>query len=121
MSKITDDIRAGLKGIRGAGDVIRGKAMEAADNLFDPKTHETETNASKARNRALADQGVQDIKDADRVITGKQKTDADAESTTSGTNAAPGPVVAIEDVPRTDVGSSTVPEAKPATAPAVVE
>ena len=57
--KIAKDIKSTLHGIRGAGDAIRGTAMEAVDAAANSKEGE-------ARNRAIAEKGAVDVKSADQ-------------------------------------------------------
>jgi hypothetical protein len=57
--KFTDDVKSAFRGIRGAGDAIRGTAMEAVDTAADSKEGE-------ARNHALAQKGVNDMEGADQ-------------------------------------------------------
>lgn len=68
MSKLVQDVKSGLKGIKGAGDAVRGGAMEATDELFDRGGNHPQTAASQAKNRALAEKGTQEAKLADRDI-----------------------------------------------------
>ncbi|KAG8158799.1 hypothetical protein KVR01_011242 [Diaporthe batatas] len=68
MSKIAKDVRAGLKGIRGAGDAIRGDAMEAADELLDQSPDHPRAQASEARNQAIKEKGKAQLESADGAI-----------------------------------------------------
>lgn len=68
MSKVVEDIKSGLKGIKGAGDAIRGSTMEATDELFDQGANHPQSAASQTKNRALAEKGAQDAKLADSDI-----------------------------------------------------
>lgn len=68
MSKAVQDIKSGLKGIRGAGEAIRGGAMETTDQLFDQDTNHPQTQASEAKNRAIKEKGISDATTADRDI-----------------------------------------------------
>lgn len=68
MSKIVEDVRSGLKGIKGAGDAIRGTTMEATDQLFDQGSNHPQTAASQEKNRTLAEKGMQEARLADRNI-----------------------------------------------------
>ncbi|KAI0839365.1 hypothetical protein F5Y06DRAFT_295391 [Hypoxylon sp. FL0890] len=72
MSKIVDDVKTGLKGIRGAGDAIRGEVLEAADQAFDNNHNHPETQASQAKNRAIAEKGKQDVKDIDEMFARRE-------------------------------------------------
>lgn len=66
MSHIVDDVKSGLKGIRGAGDVVRGSLMEATDNTFEP---EGTVVPQQNKNAAVKEKGKQDIKGADEMIS----------------------------------------------------
>jgi hypothetical protein len=68
MSKIVDDVKSGLKGIRGAGDALRGGLMEATDDAFDNNNKHPITQANQAKNRAIAEKGKQDIRGADEMV-----------------------------------------------------
>lgn len=68
MVKAVEDIKSGLKGIKGAGDAIRGGAMEATDELFDQGSSHPQSAAAQTKNRALAEKGTQQAKMADRDI-----------------------------------------------------
>lgn len=68
MSKLVDDVKSGLKGIRGAGDAVRGGVLEATDQAFEKNPHEPETIAHEQKNRAIAEKGKQDIRGADEMI-----------------------------------------------------
>lgn len=56
--EIVDDIKSGLHGIHGAGEVIRGGAMEALDGVF----HKYD---GEARNREIVDRGLAEMKGTD--------------------------------------------------------
>ncbi|KAF7557833.1 hypothetical protein G7Z17_g374 [Cylindrodendrum hubeiense] len=66
MSRIVDDVKSGLKGIRGAGDVLRGGLMEATDNAFEP---EGTVVPQQNKNAAVKEKGKQDIKGADEMVS----------------------------------------------------
>ncbi|KAI1800232.1 hypothetical protein F4811DRAFT_540145 [Daldinia bambusicola] len=68
MSKIIDDVKTGLKGIRGAGDAIRGEAMEVTDQAFDNNQNHPQTQTAQAKNRAIAEKGKQDVKKVDNMF-----------------------------------------------------
>jgi len=52
--ELVDDIKSGLHQVHGAGDAIRGGAMEALDAVF--HKHEGEE-----RNRAIAEEGIAEM------------------------------------------------------------
>ncbi|KAK7946417.1 uncharacterized protein PG986_010738 [Apiospora aurea] len=97
MSKIIDDVKSGLKGIRGAGDAIRGSAMEATDQAFDNDSNHPQTQLAQAKNRSITEKGKQDIAGTDHMVArheqkhGKHTAGAAAaaeEPVTTGTTAA---------------------------------
>jgi hypothetical protein len=65
VHKFTDDIKSGLRGIRGAGDAIRGTAMDAVDTAADSKEGE-------AHDRALVEKGVGDMRGMDQRFTDRR-------------------------------------------------
>lgn len=110
MSSIAQDIKSGLKGIKGAGDAIRGKALQATDELLDPKgaTH-PDTAATQAKNRAIADQGVADVDAADRDIGvrhGTAQNNTVGTTTTTATGAPPSVPATAESVGAIGVGTT---------------
>ncbi|KAI1472146.1 uncharacterized protein F4812DRAFT_407639 [Daldinia caldariorum] len=72
MSRIVDDVKTGLKGIRGAGDAIRGEAMEVTDQAFDNDQTHPETQTAQAKNRAIAEKGRQDVKKVDDMFAQRE-------------------------------------------------
>lgn len=68
MSKAVQDIKSGLKGIRGAGEAIRGGAMEATDQLLEQNANHPQTQASTAKNQAIKEKGMQEATGADHDI-----------------------------------------------------
>lgn len=68
---MTDNIKTGLKGIRGAGDVIRGEALDAADRVFDNPNHPA-SQANTGKNRTIAERGRQDLRDADEAFARRE-------------------------------------------------
>ncbi|KAK8073964.1 hypothetical protein PG994_004863 [Apiospora phragmitis] len=116
MSKIVDDVKSGLKGIRGAGDAIRGSAMEATDQAFDNNSNHPQTQLSQAKNRGIAEKGKQDIAGTDHMVArheqkhGKQPAMGAAPTTTSttaGTTAGTGVGGATTETGTTGVGATT--------------
>ncbi|KAI2627138.1 hypothetical protein GGS21DRAFT_528739 [Xylaria nigripes] len=61
ISKIVDDVKTGLKGVRGAGDALRGDIMAAADQAFGRVHNQAQTQASVLKNQAIADKGKRDM------------------------------------------------------------
>ncbi|POS78822.1 hypothetical protein DHEL01_v202781 [Diaporthe helianthi] len=68
MSKIAKDVKAGLKGIHGAGEAIRGDAMEAADELLDQNPKHPEAQVSQTKNQAIKEKGKAQLESADGAI-----------------------------------------------------
>ncbi|CAM1505898.1 Fc.00g115350.m01.CDS01 [Cosmosporella sp. VM-42] len=72
MSKIVDDVKSGLKGIRGAGDELRGNLLEATDQTFERDQNNPETLAREGKHRAIAEKGKQDISGADDMLARRE-------------------------------------------------
>ncbi|KAI0101069.1 hypothetical protein F4814DRAFT_104280 [Daldinia grandis] len=72
MSKLIDDVKTSLKGIRGAGDAIRGEAMEVTDQAFDNNQNHPETQTAQAKNRMIAEKGKQDVKNVDNMFAQRE-------------------------------------------------
>ncbi|KAI1077734.1 hypothetical protein F5B20DRAFT_550160 [Whalleya microplaca] len=68
MSKIVDDVKTGIKGVRGVGDTIRGSVMEATDEAFHTNPKHPQTQASQAKNRAIAEKGKQGVEGVDNML-----------------------------------------------------
>lgn len=68
MSKIIDDVKSGLKGIKGAGDTVRGSLMEAADQTFEPNQQHPSVMARNEKHRATAEKGKMDVEGADAMV-----------------------------------------------------
>lgn len=85
MSSIAQDIRSGLRGIKGAGDAVRGKILEAGDEILDPKgsTH-PDIAAAQAKNRAITEQGAAKAREAQKDIGARHGASA-ASDTQTGT------------------------------------
>lgn len=72
MSKAVDDLKSGIKGIRGMGDVLRGEVMGATDRLFESKPdkpHHAADERSEAKNQAIADKGRSDVQNMDSMLS----------------------------------------------------
>lgn len=63
-----ENVKTGLKGLRGAGDAVRGGAMQAVDKTFDSQPDHPQTQGSAARNRAIAEKGERDLQHADEML-----------------------------------------------------
>jgi hypothetical protein len=72
-NKIVEDIKTGLKGIRGAGDVLRGSAMEATDQAFDNNQNHPVTQASELKNQAIAQKGKNDWEAVDERLAVRER------------------------------------------------
>ncbi|KAH7139939.1 hypothetical protein B0J13DRAFT_624749 [Dactylonectria estremocensis] len=68
MSKIIDDVKSGLKGIRGTGDALRGGMMEATDQAFEKNPRHPAVQESHSENRAVFEKGKQDMRGADEMF-----------------------------------------------------
>jgi len=78
---IGDQIRHGIKGIRGAGDAIRGTAMAETDKAANTQTAET------TQHEALANKGMGDMDRANQQLghdEGARNTSTAPTTTTSG-------------------------------------
>lgn len=68
-NRTVDNVKAGLKGLRGAGDAARGSAMEAKDQTFASKSNHPQTQNSASKNHATAaEKGQQDLRHADEIL-----------------------------------------------------
>lgn len=82
MSNLAQDIKSGLKGIKGAGDAVRGSVLQAGDELFDPKgANHPDTVAAQAKNRTIAEKGAAEAKAADNDIGARHGTAAATKNT----------------------------------------
>ncbi|KAI1615702.1 hypothetical protein EDD36DRAFT_195074 [Exophiala viscosa] len=63
------DIKSGLHGIHGAGEALRGGAMEALDGIF--HKHEGEE-----RNKEIAERGLAEIREGEAGVEGKRQHNA---------------------------------------------
>ncbi|KAM5344170.1 hypothetical protein ACJ41O_012707 [Fusarium nematophilum] len=68
MPKLVDDVKSGLKGIRGAGDALRGEAMEATNNAFERDPNHPASLESRKENRAISEKGKHDMRGADEMF-----------------------------------------------------
>ncbi|KAF4987716.1 hypothetical protein FGRMN_10212 [Fusarium graminum] len=72
MSKLVDDVKAGLKGIRGAGDALRGEVLDKTDQAFDTNPNHPETLKAQVDNKGIAEKGKQDMRGADDMIARRE-------------------------------------------------
>lgn len=93
MSKVADDVKAGLKGVRGAGEAVRGGVMEATDELLDRNPDHPQTRVSETQNQAIKEKGKAQLAGADATIGHhhgtRSKTAAAAAAAGRGGTAAP--------------------------------
>ncbi|RMJ13508.1 hypothetical protein CDV36_006857 [Fusarium kuroshium] len=68
MSKLVDDVKSGLKGIRGTGDAIRGEVLKATDQAFEKNPDHPTTVESRTENEAIAEKGKKDLRGADEML-----------------------------------------------------
>ncbi|KAK7750181.1 hypothetical protein SLS62_007932 [Diatrype stigma] len=87
MSKIVDDVKSGLKAVRGAGDTLRGSAMEVTDQALDNSGNHPETVASQAKNHTLAEKGKRDMKIADEEVGLREREKEANRGVTSGSGS----------------------------------
>ncbi|KAK8005662.1 hypothetical protein PG990_011699 [Apiospora arundinis] len=98
MSKLVHDIKSGIKGVQGAGDAIRGSAMEVTDQAFDNRGNHAETQLSANKNRGITEKGKQDIAGVDHMVARHEQkhgkhtaaAPAAAPTTTTGTTMGTG-------------------------------
>ncbi|KAM5522523.1 hypothetical protein FOXYSP1_16414 [Fusarium oxysporum f. sp. phaseoli] len=72
MSKLVEDVKSGLKGIRGAGDALRGEVLDATDQAFDTNPQHPETLKDRVDNRTIAEKGKQEMHGADNMIARRE-------------------------------------------------
>ncbi|KAK7916929.1 hypothetical protein PG985_010537 [Apiospora marii] len=92
MTGIIDDVKSGLKGIRGAGDAIRGTAMEKTDEVFDNDNNHPQTQVSQAQHRGLVEKGKQDIAGTDHMVARHEQKHGKQTATGGAAAAASEPV-----------------------------
>lgn len=68
MSKLVGDVKSGLKGIRGAGDAIRGEVLKATDQAFEKNPDHPTTVESRTENEGIAQKGKRDMRGADEML-----------------------------------------------------
>ena len=71
MSRLGEDIKAGVKGIRGAGDVLRGEVMGATDKIFENK-HDARDAHAQAKDRAVTEKGKADLRGMDEMFARRE-------------------------------------------------
>ncbi|KAK6714961.1 hypothetical protein SNK04_005886 [Fusarium graminearum] len=72
MSKLVDDVKSGLKGIRGAGDALRGEVLSATDQAFDTDPNHPKTLGKETDNKIIAEKGKQDMKGVDNMLARRE-------------------------------------------------
>lgn len=87
MSKIIDDVKAGVKGVRGMGDVLRGEMMGRTDKVFESRAskpgHEADVR-SQAKHQAISDKGRQDVQGMDDMFARREWSRKGARPTGEG-------------------------------------
>ncbi|KAJ1325442.1 hypothetical protein MN608_08634 [Microdochium nivale] len=73
MSPLADNIKTGLKGLKGAGDVIRGTALQAADDMFDKDPNHPKTVAAREKNRHIVEQGKANLRYVDTAVGRRER------------------------------------------------
>lgn len=81
---IGEQVRSGLKGIYGAGEAIRGTAMEEVDKALDPKSS---SKTGSSENQAIAEKGKADMKAADETIGHNHGVNSASANTAPATSA----------------------------------
>ncbi|KAI1419754.1 hypothetical protein F5Y12DRAFT_195292 [Xylaria sp. FL1777] len=72
-NKIIDDVKTGIKGIRGAGDALRGNLMNATDQAFDNDQNHAQTQASSLKHQTIAEKGKRDVQAVDERLAEHEK------------------------------------------------
>ncbi|KAI0391880.1 hypothetical protein F5Y17DRAFT_460378 [Xylariaceae sp. FL0594] len=72
-NKIIDDVKTGLKGIRGAGDALRGEVLAATDQAFENRNNDTQTRSSELKNEAIRDKGKADMQAVDDRLAARER------------------------------------------------
>ncbi|KAK7229451.1 hypothetical protein V2G26_001621 [Clonostachys chloroleuca] len=113
MSKIIDDVKSGLKGIKGAGDTLRGSLMEAADQTFEPNQQHPSVVARNEKHRAAAEKGKMDVEGADAMVARHEWNRKDRATQRQAATAMPeenqGATAYNDSVPHAEAPSTTVP------------
>ncbi|KAI5459138.1 hypothetical protein BGZ63DRAFT_447654 [Mariannaea sp. PMI_226] len=68
MAHLADDAKTALKGIRGAGDAIRGEMLDAADRAFERDPNHPTSIATNAKNQAIREKGKADVRNVDEMF-----------------------------------------------------
>ncbi|EXJ85553.1 hypothetical protein A1O1_05917 [Capronia coronata CBS 617.96] len=107
-----NDVKSAVKGVKGAGDTIRGTVNESIDTAFNEKEGET-------ANRAIKEKGKTEMQAADQHFSepgtapptgGLSGTKATASGTTTGAGAHSGSVGNMgSSVPQTGLGGEPAP------------
>ncbi|KAI0476598.1 hypothetical protein GGR56DRAFT_643476 [Xylariaceae sp. FL0804] len=90
MSKLVDDVKTGLKGVKGTGDAVRGGLMEATDQAFDSQPNHPQTQASQSKNASITEKGKQHIADADEMLARREREKESGVKTHPGHRVQPG-------------------------------
>ncbi|CAH0002506.1 unnamed protein product [Clonostachys byssicola] len=112
MSNIIDDVKSGLKGIKGAGDTLRGSLMEAADQTFEPNQQHPSVVARNEKHRATAEKGKMDVEGADAMVSRHEwnRKDRATQRQAAATMPEGNQATAYDDpIPRAEAPGTTVP------------
>lgn len=88
MSNFLDDVNTGLKGIRGAGDALRGELMEAVDQTFDNNPSHPTTAAVTNKHHTIAEKGKADISAADEMVARHEQAHREKKAAKTGAAGA---------------------------------
>ncbi|KAF5022167.1 hypothetical protein F66182_5754 [Fusarium sp. NRRL 66182] len=72
MTRLVDDVKSGLKGIKGAGDALRGEVLEATDQAFDSNPDHPSTRRTQAENKLVAEEGKRNMRGADEMLARRE-------------------------------------------------
>ncbi|ERS96781.1 uncharacterized protein SPSK_01296 [Sporothrix schenckii 1099-18] len=88
MSNFLNDVTTGLKGIRGAGDALRGELMEAVDQTFDNNPSHPTTAAATNKHHTIAEKGKADMAAADDMVARHEQAHREKKAAETGTAGA---------------------------------
>lgn len=72
MSRLVDDVKTTLKGVKGAGDAIRGDLLDATDKAFEKDPNDPTSIATNTKNQAIREKGKQDVRKADEMFARRE-------------------------------------------------
>ncbi|KAH6884409.1 hypothetical protein B0T10DRAFT_130632 [Thelonectria olida] len=68
MSRLVDDVKTTLKGVKGAGDAVRGDLLDATDKAFEKDPTDPTSVAKNTKNQAIREKGKQDVRNVDEMV-----------------------------------------------------